>query len=199
MGLKKADTKGVFCIEGNWENDLRDQCSVAPALRLLWDALAIPFIHHQIATRPEFDYYLAKWTERRYQKYPILHLAFHGDPDVIWMPEDRRGEAAVTLDDLGDLLEGQCVGRILHLGTCATLDTHGARINRLLLRTGALAVCGYTTYMDWVTSAAIELILFAEMQKRAFNRRGAELIHRGVKEQAPGLAKRLGFRMKVRT
>jgi len=107
-------------------------------------------------------------------------------------------DAGLPLDTLGELLEKKCQGRIIHLGSCATLRTHGAHLNSLLSWTGALAVCGYTSNVDWVTAAAFDLILFDNMQERAFSRSGAQLILRDVKSTAPGLLRQLGFRMKVR-
>ena len=198
MGLGKTSAKGIFCLEGHWESDLRDLTSVEPALRLLREAIDVPSIHRRVGTRPEFEFYLAKWVQKKYRKHPILYLAFHGDPNVIWTPESRQHGNQVKLDDLAALLEGRCEGRIIHLGTCSTLHTHGAHLNRFLHRTQALAVCGYTTYVDWVTATAFDLILFNKMQVRAFNRQGAELIYRDIKSEASGLVHRLGFRMKVR-
>ena len=197
MGLKKKQGKGIFCIEGHWDADLRNRATVEPVLRMLHDSTHVEYIHRHASTRPELEYYLSKWRQRRYDFHPVLYLVFHGHPDLIWMPETRRMEEAVTLEQLGDLLEDRCAGRVIHLGSCATLKTHGARLNRLLHQTGALAVCGFTTYMDWITSSAFDLILFYYLQGRAFAPQGIELVLRDVKRCVPGLVKQLGFRMKI--
>jgi hypothetical protein len=78
------------------------------------------------------------------------------------------------------------------------MQTHGARINTFVRETGAMAVCGYTEYVDWTISTAFEIVLFSRMQWRAFSRRGALYMLRDLQDAAPGLAKQLGFRMIVR-
>ena len=55
-------------------------------------------------------------------------------------------------------LEGACKKRIIHFGSCGTLDIHGNRVRSFLQRTGALAVCGYKSEVDWMLSAAFEII-----------------------------------------
>jgi hypothetical protein len=198
MGLPVAAKKGVFSLEGDWDPDLRHHYSVEPGLKVLNGAEGIPYIHRRVGTSAEFEYYLRKWTLKKYEAYPILYLSFHGGPECFWMPEDKARVNPVTLDRLSELLEGKCGGRIIHLGSCATLALHGAWLNQFIQRTGALAVCGYSAEVDWTISTAFEVILFYRMQRRAFNRMGAMRIHRDVDKLAKGLVQKLGFRMKVR-
>jgi hypothetical protein len=198
VALRKYDTKGIFCLEGDWDIDLRKHYSVEPVLRLLKDAEGVSFIHRRLGTIPELEYYLKKWTLKRYAHYPILWLSFHGDPEVIWMTKSLDVRKSLTLEQLAEILAGKCEGRIIHLGSCATMQTHGARINTFVRETGAMAVCGYSEYVDWTISTAFEIILFSRMQWRAFSRRGALYMLRDLQDAAPGLAKQLGFRMIVR-
>jgi len=198
MALGKWDKKGVFCLEGDWDIDLRKHYSVEPVLRLLRDAEGVPYIHRRLGTIPELEYYLKKWTLKRYAGYPILHLSFHGDPEVIWLTKSTDPRKSVTIERLAELLRGKCEGRIVHLGSCATMHTHGSRLNRFIQETRALAVCGYTEYVEWVVSTAFEIVVFMKMQHRAFNRRGAKYILRDIEKAAPGFAKQLGFRMIIR-
>lgn len=197
MALGKKDAKGIFCLEGDWTNDLRDTSSVENGLRLLRDTERIPYIHRNIATRADFEYYLGKWVNKQYANYPVLYLGFHGVPggEVIQMPAKKE---EVSLDDLAEILGGRCAGRIIYLGSCYALDTHGIRLNKFIARTDALAVCGYTKWVAWTVSTAFEIILFFLMQRRAFNRTGARCIERDILRVSPDLCKRLGFRMKVR-
>jgi hypothetical protein len=197
-GLRKDAIKGIFCLEGDWEKDLRGTRSVWHLLRFIQDALDIPFIHRHVATRTELEYRLRLWKQKTYRDYPILSLNFHGDPDYIWLPETKDIGEALTLDELAELLEDGCEGRIIHFGTCSTLKTHGNHINAFLKRTDALAVCGYTTDILWLGSAALDLLLFGKLQERAFNRAGMRMVHRDLKHEAAVLMETLGFRMKVR-
>ena len=34
----------------------------------------VPYVHHDIGTREEFDFYVKKWSGRSYASHPILYL-----------------------------------------------------------------------------------------------------------------------------
>jgi hypothetical protein len=198
MGLPVAAKKGVFSLEGDWNPDLRQHYSVEAGLRLLKEAEDIPYIHRRVGTAAELKYFLHQWTLKKYEAYPILYLSFHGGPEGFWLPEDKKRIDTVTLEKLGEMLEDKCQGRIIHLGACATLAMHNSKLEKFVAKTCALAVCGYTQEVGWTISTAFEVILFYRMQRRAFNRMGAQRIHRDVDKLAKGLVQKLGFRMKVR-
>jgi hypothetical protein len=195
--MSDTRTKGVFCLEGDWEPDLRIGTSVLPVLELLEKANvpSIPFIRRGIATLGEFEYYLQKWTLKKYSGYPILYLGFHGDPGVLYVGSGREEE--VSLDWLEDHLEGRCKKRIIHFGSCGTLAVHGNRLHRFFHRTQALAICGYKMDVDWVLSAAFEIVLLSGFQENALTRSGMAAVHRRVLRQATTLARDLNFRMVV--
>jgi len=50
--------KGVFCLEGLWDNDLKKPPTVQPILALLHQGLGVPYIHRNCATGSEFEYFL---------------------------------------------------------------------------------------------------------------------------------------------
>lgn len=195
--LPKDKAKGIFCLEGDWAPDLRAYQSVLPVLHLMRDGQDVPYIHRNVGTRPELEYYLSRWTLKKYDRYPILYLAFHGDPSLIEIPGGRGEDRHMSLEELSRLLAGKCCGRIVHFGTCSTVNVHGRNLNRFLKETEALAICGYTKYIDWVASTALDLIIFDKMQKQNFNPKGAEKIFKKIKEDASGLVGKLGFRMKI--
>ncbi|HLT35387.1 MAG TPA: hypothetical protein VK034_03855 [Enhygromyxa sp.] len=103
----------------------------------------------------------------------------------------------MSLDQLAELLNGKCKGKIIHFGSCSTLDKHGRTLNAFLRRTGALALLGYRGTTDWLDSAAFEILLLGEIQRRSLTRPGMRAVERDVKKAAPGLTKRLGFRMVI--
>jgi len=193
----KSKTKGIFCLEGDWDLDLRQKTTVQPLFELLERSNhpSIPSIRRDIGTIPELEYYLRKSCLKRYEKYPILYLGFHGTPGCLELG-DRGTE--VDLDWLEERLEGKCRGKVIHFGSCGTMDIHGSRLNRLLTRTNALAICGYRNDVDWMLSAAFELVLLCAFQEYSFSKRGMEAVQRMVKEQTPGLVRDLDFRMVVR-
>lgn len=195
--MAKERGKGVFCLEGDWAPDLRYRATVGPVLELL-DRSSFPRVRHirrDIGTFAEFEYYLGKWTQKRYEAYPILYLGFHGAPGVLHVGDRRHGP--VTLDWLEERLAGKCRNRVIHFGSCGTLATHGNRLRRFLQKTGALALCGYREDVDWMLSAAFELILLYEFQFNALTRTGMAAVNRRVRREAANLARDLKFRMVI--
>ncbi len=195
--MASNQSKGVFCLEGDWDSDLRHHATVGPVLELLDRSgyPKVPYIRRDVATRAEFDYYLKKWIQRRYVSYPILYLGFHGGPGILHLGDKRKGP--VTLDWLEERLKGACKGRVVHFGACGTLGVHGNRIRSFLQRTKALAVCGYGKEVDWMLSAAFELILLYEFQFAALTRPGMLALNRRIRREAANLVQGLQFRMKV--
>jgi hypothetical protein len=197
MAKKKHQPKGVFCLEADWWG-VKDKTSVEHLLRLLESigSYTVPYVHHDVGTREEFNFYLDKW-KRSFTSYPILYLGFHGDSGGITVGEGRNNH--VPLSDLAERLEGSCRGRVIHFGSCGTLDVHGHRLNAFLKRTGALAVCGYQETVDWIESAAFDLLVLGGLQGVSFRRTSSmeKFADELRKVTAPGLARNLGFRMQV--
>lgn len=197
---KRPRAKGVFCLEGDWWGKVHQVSTVEPILSLInkWDPYYVPYVHRDVATRDELEYYLQAWAQRKLARYPILYLAFHGDPNVIHIGDQRLSENTVTLDEMAALLQGRCRGRIIYFASCATLKLHGNAIRSFLKQTNALAVCGYRATVDWLDATAFELIVFSAMQQNAATAAGARAMRRRIRERAPYLVRRLGFHMVVR-
>lgn len=192
--------KGIFCLEGDWWNDLNASATVRPILELAgsgWKG-GIPFHHRDVATREEPYFYLAKWSQRGFATYPILYLAFHGSAGAIHLSDARRARSEVTLDELADHLEGKCDKRVVHFGSCETVSGDQRHLNRFLTRTRALAVTGYRAEADWMKSAAFEVLLLDALQHNALTRGGMKAVKRRVELELGKLAKEVGFRMVVR-
>jgi hypothetical protein len=189
--------KGIFCLEGDWDHDLRRRTTMLPLLDLLERSHdpEIPSIRRDIGTEQELSYYLQKWVQKRYSNYPILCIGCHGDSKGIIYVGDRN--KYVDLTWLERHLRGKCARRVIYFGSCSTLNAHGKRLRGFLRRTGAAAVCGYTENVDWLTSAAFEIILFSSFQRRTFKPRGLRAIESDITREASGLAKKLGFRIVI--
>lgn len=192
-------TKGIFCLEGDWWGRLDRLSTVEPILKLLrrWDPYYVPYVHRDVATRDEFEYYITKWTQRVAVKFPILYLAFHGDRSTLYIGDRRRKKNHVTLGELGEMLEHKCQKKLIFFGSCETLDLHGHSINAFMRHTGALAVCGYREKVDWLDSTAFELVALGAFQLHALTRQGVRASERRILRSAPALARRLQFRMVV--
>jgi len=184
---KRGQTKGIFCIEGLWDPDLRVSSSVEPLLDLLNLNALISYIHMDAATHAEFEFYVKKWMQKRYDGYPILYIASHGSQSGI-----QVGKDAYSVGALGDLLAGKCANRIIVFSSCSTLRIAKRELRRFLEKTEALAVCGYRVDVDWLRSTAFELLLFSQIQKNEFSGRGAAAIDRAATKIA-GSFKDLNF------
>ena len=199
MAIKKGQKKGVFCLETPvWREgrgEIKDKSTVEPLLRLLERSYKIPYLHHDVATIAEFEFYLKKWSLKELDSHPILYLAFHGKSDRLGVGEG----SGVSLSDLAERLDGCCEGRVVHFSSCATLLMKEHPLNEFLRRTGALAVCGYKAEVSWLESAAFDLLVLGGLQDVSFRQAPSmRKLEADLKEQAPGLRRRLGFRIKVR-
>ncbi len=197
---KRVKSKGIFCLEGEWWDNITRKSSVEPVLDLLhqWDPYYVPFIRRDIGTVGELRYYIEKWALKSMSRYPILYLAFHGSEGTIYVGDLSKRDAEMTLDVLEELLGGKCKGRIVYFGACSTMKMNGNRLNRFLKNTEALAVCGYTHDVDWLRSSAFEMLALAAMQDNALTVPGARAMNKRIRREAPYLVRQLGFRMVVK-
>lgn len=149
--VKRAD---IFCLEGEWDSDLRGRMSVEPILELLEKIGIAKSIHRDIATRDELEYYLGKWKQKRYERYGVLYLAMHGYEESLYLGRD-----AVSLDKLEENLRGACKGKAIYFGSCLTLKADPKRLMKFASATGARVVVGYRKTVPWLETAAFEVLL----------------------------------------
>ena len=147
---------GVFTFEGDWEKNLGDKKSVRPLLDIIHRVEGAKFIHKQIGIEEELDYYLAKWLQKRYSHYRIGHFAFHGERGLIYPGE---GEVGVRLKQLEGYINEGAKGRVIFFDSCSTIDISAKKIQAFLDSTKARAVVGFTKEVDWLESAAFELLV----------------------------------------
>lgn len=195
---KRKRQRGIFAIEGEWLSDLRGGVSFRPLLELMRCLNKSPFVHRDAATREELFYYLKKWSQRRYARYPILYLGYHGEAESIIIGDGRESDCRVTLTELMDSLAGCCDKRIVYIGSCSTMQIDERRLQSFLRCTGALAICGYRYPVDMLRSAAFELLLFNVLLGNTLTLNGAKAMKRKIETEERSLCKDLGFRMVVR-
>lgn len=176
---KRSVTKGIFCVEGLWDPDLRVQSTVRPLLELLRLHESVEYIHREYAVRDELEFYIQKWSQKRYALYPILYVTGHGVKNGL-----QLGKEIVTLDELAALIQGHCTNRLIMLSSCSTLHIDRKQLRKFLRKTGALAVCGYKVTVDWMRSTAFELLLLSQMQDSEFSVDGAETIAKQARRTA---------------
>lgn len=145
---------GIFCLEGEWDSDLRSRDSVEPILDLLERLRIADSIHRDVATTEELKYFLGKWVQKRYDNYRVLYLAMHGTAGSLYLGSDE-----IDLDTLEELLRDRCVGRAIYFGSCLTMRVTPERLMEFAANTGARVVVGYRKSVDWLDAAAFEVLL----------------------------------------
>lgn len=185
MMVTRRASRGVFCLEGPWSTKLTDRSTVRPLLEVADRQVDAKFIFRDVATEPETRQYLRQWTQKQYQSYSIGMFSFHGRPGRI-----ELGRRVITLDALGEMLEGRCRGRLLHFDSCEVLNVLPKQIEQFRQVTGASAVSGFTRSVDWLESAAFTLNYLNYLMDN--KRVSTALKH--LKADHPGACNNLGFR-----
>ncbi len=177
---------GIFCLEGDWDPNLRNRTSVRPMLELLERMGTSQFIHRDCGTPGELAFYLSKWPQRRYANYRLGYLAFHGYQGHLDVGD------GVSVRGLGEQLRGKLAGRVVHLGSCSVMDADPSEMRAFLETTKAKAISGYAKDVDWTSSAAFDLLLFGELIWTGLH--NPDRTFEKARTLAPGLAEDLGFR-----
>lgn len=183
--------KGIFCLEGFWDNDHRDSASVYPVLDLVRRYNNLPAIHHRCGTKEEFLYGIQRWRTKEFRtQYPLIYLAFHGEPGHVLVGND-----VVTLDELGAMLEKKCSGCIIYFGSCSTMNLPPAKLQAFMKQTNALAIMGYAEDVDWLPSASFEILLLETVISNPFTADGVRMMKRELTPYCVGPLKKLEFTM----
>lgn len=119
--------------------------------------------------------------QKTYADYPVLYLAYHGVEDNLVLAD---GKISLTELSSEEYLGDKCKNRIVVIGSCSTLAIDKRKLKTFLKRTGALAVCGYRTDVNWVESTAFEMLLLYAMQDNEFSGRGILAIEKALNIQA---------------
>lgn len=150
--------KHIFCLEGDWNENLKQKSSILPALELLKLNANIDSIYKTCGSKTEFytrlDQILSNKT--KYGKYQIIYLAFHGFHSGIQISPNEE----ITLEELATQFEGRLEGKILHFGSCSTLKTNEDSIYDFLEKTNALAISGYQKDIDFISSTVVDVLFF---------------------------------------
>lgn len=162
MKTANSYTKQIFCIEGDWHPDLREKDTIENALKFMETAsgMKIKYIHRHCSTHEELQNRIVEYNKRRYNKFSIFYLAFHGVPNGLRLNHKQ----ILTLDELADMAENKLRNKILHLGSCETLNINRRDIKRFLNRTGALCISGFKKEVPFVSSTIFDVLYFEMCQ-----------------------------------
>lgn len=155
---------GIFCLEGEWNRDLRNRGSVLPTLENLERLGYATFVHRDVATREELRYYCQKLvnTEARYRRFHVLYLAMHGAKNCLYLNDESK-EEPIDLAELANLIGSAAQGRAVYLGSCSTLKAPRKQLDDFLAATGARLLCGYGKDVDWLEAASFEALLLQQL------------------------------------
>ncbi len=154
-----AKEKFIYCLEGNWNRNPRCLQSIKPILELLCNFSKVKYIYHKCTTKEEFIKGLQKYTQKRYDNYSVLYIAYHGRKNRIYF-----GNEYITLKEIAGILEGKLHGKTVHFGSCSTLNTSEKNISDFIECTKCSFISGYKKEVEYIDSTAFELIYFEILQ-----------------------------------
>jgi len=185
--------KGVFCLEGFWFGDHRDKTSVSPSLELLHRYQKLPFVHHRCGTKEEFIYSIERWKKKGFHKdYPLLSLAFHGEPGKI-----KIGRDEVNIQELGEILDDKCQGTAIYFGSCATMKWDKRFLQSFMTKTKTLAVMGYKEDVEWLPSTSFEIRLLSYFMNATYTTDGLKEVKETIQQECRGQCSELKFRFEM--
>lgn len=152
MARVKTYKKNIACLESLWNQNIENRLSVVPILEIVSKINEVKFTFLTCNTKEELKYNLNKL--KRKPRYGILYLAFHGTPGEIVLDE-----SPVDIETLTVFMGKGFTNWIVHFGSCETIDVERQRISNFIAITGISMVVGYKRDVDWIHSAAVDLLL----------------------------------------
>ena len=176
--------KYIYCLEGNWNKHPKSSQSIRPILDLLYTFSKVKYIYHKCPTKEDFIKGLKTFTQKRYSNYTVLYIAYHGRKNRIYF-----GNEYITLKEIANVLEGKLNGKMVHFGSCSTLNTTEKNIIDFIVRTGCSYISGYQKDVEYIDSTAFELLYFEIIQR--YN--SIKTIKSNIEKKYPTIKESLGF------
>ena len=159
--------KKIFCLETEWDltktKKMRDKTSIQPLLTFLEQTEKIEYVFRNVASRSDLSYYLSHLKYKTYNDFQIVYFAFHGNSKIIDIPSEPNNP--LTFSELAELSKGLLQDKIVHFGSCRTLNTSEQKIKEFKELTGAKLVSGYTKTIDFVRSSILDIAYFSELER----------------------------------
>ena len=153
----KEYIKHVACLESFWTYDIENRLSVAPALELLGKRNGTRSVLLTCNTIDELKFNLDIVQHMR--GYRILHLAFHGYPGGIYMPD-----LAINMETLASFMGKGFRNWIIFFDSCRTMKVGKDRILDFISTTEVKMVIGYKREVNWLDSTALDLLILNWLQ-----------------------------------
>lgn len=155
----------IYCLEGSWNKNPRSNQTIKPILDLLFTFSKIKYIYRKCTNKENFIKELQRFSQKRYSNYTVLYIAYHGRKNRIYF-----GKEYITLKEIANVLEGKLNGKIVHFGSCSTLNTTEKNITNFINRTGCSLISGYQKDVEYIDSSAFEMVYFESLQRKSINK-----------------------------
>ena len=185
----------IFCIEGDWEEDLRKKTSILSGLEMLSSISQMDFIYKTCASENELlsrlNNYInsAHKPRSKYKSYDIVYLATHGEKGSL-----KFNKLVDVLDFFvhnDNFKQGAFKDKIVHFGSCLTMKMKETDLADLKSFTQAKIISGYTKSIDFLDSTLFDVLYFNACGKYKIK----HSLHDHLNKQYGGFSKDLGFLM----
>jgi len=153
----KSYAKNIACLESFWSYNIEKRLSVLPILDLLERRNGTRSVFLTCNTTEELKFNLD--ILKRATGYGILFLAFHGYPGGIYLPD-----LEIDMESIAKYMGRSFRNRIVFFDGCRTLNVKKDRIMGFISGTGVRMVMGYKRDVDWLDSAALDLLVLNWLQ-----------------------------------
>lgn len=187
----------LVVLESYWDGKVFGTRSVQGFLEALGPILSPPLAvaHRFVESQRGLDYYTRHpdgllWTDPRAWDAPVFYLAFHGSPGKMHSVLDNIGARALCR-----AFEGYGVYPVLiYFASCSMFrGRRGMNFARsLLASSGAKAVVGYKTEINWMQSMLVDLLFLSRFYASADPWSELPAIAASVRRDLP-LARTLGW------
>jgi hypothetical protein len=159
MARARPRLKSIACLESLWDENLEKRKSVVPILDVIVKNHDVRSVYLTCNTEAELEFNLGLLPRKR--TYRILYLAFHGSMGEIHLADGTP----IALPYLAHLMGGRFRDWIVHFGSCGTIGADDEELGWFVRETGISLVTGYTKNVDWVDSAALDMVLLSSLQR----------------------------------
>jgi len=157
MVKAKEYIKHVACLESFWTYAIENRLSVAPVLELLGKRNGTRSVLLTCNTIDELKFNLD--IVQHMNGYRILHLAFHGYPGGIYLPD-----LEIDMESLATFMKKGFRNWIVFFDSCRTISVGKDRILDFISTTEVKMVIGYKREVDWLDGAALDLLILNWLQ-----------------------------------
>lgn len=187
MARAKEYTKHIFCIESEFDNDLKHESTSRFMLEQMQNIHKnkLKFIYQKCATKTELEHYFKKISLKKYSEYSIIYFCLHGESNKIHLDGEE-----VDLIELAEIVGQKALAnKIVHFGSCETIRTKKSELVEFIAKTNSLVVSGFTKEVEYVEGLAMEMLFFDWCQKF----KDTISLENKINKKYNGLIKQTGF------